>query len=260
MWALALLVALSPDAPTGIAVVSSVQVGSAGRTTGFEVEADLLRAIRSRPSLRAESITALARHRIAACGASVSCMAAALARDGYALGLRVAADQRFTPAVFTAQLIDAETGRVVDELVGEVASDQTLREVLDARVGALLERAGHPRLGRLTLYIDPPGASVRVEPAPVVGEGGEYWVTEGDYRVLAPDGTAWPVRAEAGRISVLRVGVSQPAEASSPWLWIAIVAAVAAGAAASIGIAAASASDTSCVCLAAPGSTCPPCP
>lgn len=261
---LALVAQVSPEAPIDIAVVSSVVVGAHGRMTGAEVESDLRRAIASRPALRAPRVPSAVRARIAGCGASTECMARDLEQDGYALCLRVAADQRFAPAAFTAQLIDVRSARVVDELVGEAASGEALRVALDERVGALLERSGYARLARVEVEVQPPSASLRLEPPPVSGAEGVYWVTEGSYRVIAEDGersAVWPVQAVAGRTAALSVDV-QPAEAeSSSWLWVAIVGVVLAGAATSIGVAAAtSGSSGSCVCLAAPGVPCQPCP
>lgn len=262
MWALALLLCASPT-PLELAVVPSVVIGAAGRTTGFEVEADLRRVVAARPSLRATRLTRGLRDRVAGCGADVACMVQGLAQDGYALGLRVAADQRFSPAVFTVQLVDVARGRVVDELVGEADAQTSLRGVLTERVEQLLERAGYPRLARVQAVVSPPEATVRLEPEPVSQDDGGYWVTEGNYQLYATHAgktATSPLIAVAGRTTGVSLEVASP-EAESSWLWLGIVGVVVAAAATSIGVAAAvSGAESSCLCLGAPGASCEPCP
>lgn len=263
MWALALLVSAAPPLPLELAVVPSVVTGAAGRTTGFEVEADLRRVVAARPSLRATRLTRGLRERVAQCGADVPCMVEGLAHDGYALGLRVAADQRFSPAVFTVQLVDVARARVVDELVGEADAQTELRVVLTERVEQLLERAGYPRLARVQAAVSPADAMVRLEPEPVSQDDTGYWVTEGSYQLHAThDGQAVvsPLVAVAGRTTQVSLELAPP-EPESSWLWLGIVGAVVVGAAASIGIAAAvSGAEGTCLCLGPPGATCEPCP
>jgi hypothetical protein len=263
MWALALLLCAAPPAPLELAVVPSVVTGAAGRTTGFEVEADLRRVVAARPSLRATRLTRGLRDRVASCGADVACMVRGLAQDGYALGLRVAADQRFSPAVFTVQLVDVVRGRVVDELVGEADATTELRVALTVRVEQLLERAGHPRLARVQTAVSPREATLRLEPEPVSQDEGGYWVTEGDYQLHAAHGghtAVSPLVAVAGRTTQVSLELSPP-EAESSWLWLGIVGAVVVSAVVSIGVAAAvSGAESSCLCLGAAGATCEPCP
>jgi len=267
MWGCLALIGLaatpSPEAPLAIAVIPSVARGDHGYLNGPEVEVDLRRAIAERPTLSANPPAGNAlREKIASCGASVPCMAAGLSEEGYALGLRVAVDQRFSPPVFTAQLIEVDRSRVLREVIGDALSGDNLRAEIQNRVAALLEATGHPRLARVVVEVDPESAHVSVTPQPEHrGENHVFWLPEGDHTVEAESGAGrarTTIHAVPGRESVVRLALDTEETSVSPWMWGAIGVAVLGGAACIIAIAASSGVD--CYCLATPGQTCPPCP
>ncbi|MCK6549448.1 hypothetical protein L6R52_26650 [Myxococcota bacterium] len=205
--------------------------------------------------------------RARACASDLECLARALDRDGFTLGLRVIANVALDPALVSLSLVPAD-GRAAVERLTEVTDRATLEEALTREVHALLDQAGLPRGGRVSVSVQPPGALVDVRGQREGAAPGVFVVPSGRITITAHHEDHEPKSVDVDVAPGAELGVELVLDrraglTSSPWFW-AVVGAVTAAAATSAILVATDPFDdaprTGCVCVTTASGVCPPCP
>lgn len=174
----ALLLLLSVAAPRPLVVIASVQ-GATGPEQTQALEALAGAEAQVRPGI--ERLVAVD-HRadVRRCGAEPKCLAQVLGPTGATLALLIVADYRITPALFGLTLVDLAERRVLG--VTSVDLDATTPgQALSAPIRGLFDNAGLRAGALIETRIEPAGATVVLDPAPLRSDGATHWLTPGRY-------------------------------------------------------------------------------
>jgi hypothetical protein len=193
-------------------------------------------------------------NRALACGQDTACIGAQLEPFQADLGLVVVIDVEITPPLLSLILIDTKKREVVDEHYAQVEGDrEALFSRLRAESGAMLDRRGYARSGRLLVRTTPAKAEVKIAGQRAdIGTPNQFTLPPGTYAVEA---SAEGYEAASGN-AVVTSGATTELPLSlapmtsfldSPWPWI-VGATVVVGAAVAVGVAAGSTTEA-CVCF-----------
>lgn len=172
-----------------------------------------------------------------ACAGEVSCMARRARAADAALVLVVVAETRTSPAVITAELVDAEVSEVIERKLVELDVSMPKRKALDAALAklaaVLFSKSGHPIGGRLIVEPTPADATIALDPEARANAlaMNTFTLAPGTYRVTAkkPGYEDAIARASVVPASDVRVPIQLEETTSiirSPWLWMAVGSAV----------------------------------
>lgn len=231
-----------------LAVLPIVVEGPSGRASTSQIYDAVARASRPRLGLRlisAEEMFVAQRGgltaRVQDCGPDVGCIAGKLRMFDARLGLVVVLNFAATPAIFSLQLVDTNTGRAVEERLGEVRAGEDPSARVTAEAERLLDAAGVVKSGRVVVEVEPSRAQVRVVdgPTPDTGTPNVFTLAPGRYTVAAELEDHDPTRAEVdvrpGETTTARLSLDAHATWwKSPWLWAAVGVVVAGGATAAV--------------------------
>lgn len=190
------------------------------------------------------------------CGSDLACVRAEFEGGDWDLVLLMTRNERLTPALASAELLDLGSGEVRARALDEAgkAPAELVSEVLEA--------AGFPVGGHLLLTVDP--ADAQLAPSPGAGSGPwllragphAFEIRRSGFRTERLE-LVIPPRSRISRQLRLEPEASDDLW-SSPWLWTAVGVAVVG--AATAGIVAATQGGGGCHFLVGEGSAAPPCP
>jgi hypothetical protein len=195
----------------------------------------IARDLRLRPALVVLSpLSAEERAQVRACGSQRRCLVVFAEQRSASLAVRAAIDRRFSPPLFSVQLLDIAGRASMGEASGEASPAELLDEVR-AHLARLFEPLGYPAMCGLSIHTRPPNARIDLPPG-TRGGPDEFLVPKGKQSITARLPGYLPARAEivatSSRAITLDLGLMPEPEQSVPWLAIAVVSALAVGASA----------------------------
>ncbi len=208
--------------------------------------------------------------RIGDCGSDLTCVSQALEDADIPLLLRAIVNFALKPPLVSLNLIDSASGRLLAEAIAELQTEQTLPSLLKTSAYRLFADGGLSVVGRLRVTTSPEGVQVRIggkalPPRPIQRA---VSMRPGTYEVIGEhDGYTAAKRTihiEPGAPSELHLSLSETQSfMGSAWFW-GLVGAAALGTTALVVVASQGGGDQPdgprCLCIAAPGSVCGPCP
>jgi hypothetical protein len=199
-------------------------------------------AARLIPLSRSEMLQGELDEELRDCGSDARCISARLEAAEIDLGAILVVNLAVEPPLITMRLIDTERRAVLAERATAVArGDRTLAQLVSSEFAELLERGGHPALGKLIVEAAPVEAQVKIETAPDarLSAPGAFILPPGRHRITASADdhadTSTSVLVERLRESRIAMRLEEDAAIwESPWFWAAVAGAAAAGVAAGL--------------------------
>lgn len=277
--ALTLVATAAPDVspePRRLAILPAIVPGPYGQSTLESIHGGLAAAAEFRLGLSVASFNEIQVHgaepvaaAVRGCGSDPACAARALRLSGYDLGLQVIANFALDPPLVTVALLEVASGTNRGEVVVELSAGEPLVERVAKEANVILDRAGHPRGGRLRIETSPADSTIIVGGRrPDAGERGIYTVPAGAQRVeVMHAGFVTEVRdveVPPGQWIELQfrlnpVQVEERSLLASPWFW-GVVGVVALSAATATVLVVTHEPTPSCLCVSTPTSSCGACP
>ncbi len=257
-----------PAALSGsLAVLPIVVAGPHGEASVSDIYDTVTRATETRVGLRvisAEEIFVASRdgltQRIADCGPDAGCIASKLRMFDARYGLVVVLSFELSPPIFSLQLLDTDSGRMVGEQVGDVGSRANPMARLFGKADALLVAAGFVKSGRVVIEVEPKRAQLRLTQGiePDLGTANVFTLAPGHYTaeglLEGHHRATVDFEVHSGASKTVQLVLKEDSSIlSSPWLWIAVGAVVVGGSAAAIAV---SQNPAPCVCTTLNGVGC----
>lgn len=171
------------------------------------------------------------------CGSDARCISTRLEARQIDLAALVVVNLATTPPLLTMRLVSTDGGRVLSERASAVPKNVQIKDAVSAEFAVLLERGGHPVLGRVNVDAAPANAIVRIESARESLAGSVFLLPPGEHRVsIDADGyaeTSTAVRVERMRESQLVLALEPESSVFGEWWFWMIVGGAAVAASAS---------------------------